>query len=83
MDFADHAGHVRGAQSVKLPEKKSVKTSILHTLHYIHTTTLTLLNILHTLSMEQLLLMQAKPDIPNYILNIFRKIFRSELTTYY
>lgn len=89
MDFADYPGHVRGAQSIKLQEKKSLKVSILYTLHYIHTTpalhsaTLTLLSILHTLTMQQPLLMQAKPDVQKYILNIFRKIFCLELTTYY
>lgn len=33
--------------------------------------------------MEQLLLMQAKPDIQKYILNILKKLFCSELTMYY
>lgn len=86
MDFADYPGHVGGAQSIKLQEKKSLKLSILYTLHYIHTTpalhttTLTLLSILHTLTMQQPLLM---PDVQKYILNIFRKIFCLELTTYY
>lgn len=42
MDFADHAGHVRGAQSVKLPEKKKCKNEhttyiTLHTYYYINT----------------------------------------------
>lgn len=73
-------------------KRKKFKTEhttyfILHMYYYyyitLHTTTLTLLSILHTLTTQQALLMQAKPDIQKYILDIFRKIFCSEVTMYY